>query len=262
MNLKMFTSLFILGTIIQKFVFSADSSSMATCIGAGLNCSSYCSQCFPGGWCVQDENGLNTGKCLCNYGWTGPLASYIKNTANPEWGKNRVTALNCATPCHYTYAVRNQACAADSLSAKCDPTVCESNQRGKCIDGVCQCCKGWSGVNAIYKNDRYNTDGVIFKCDKQCPYLGPGKQHPSCKPASVPSSCNSKCVLNDGKCNEKTGRCLCCEGWTGENAQFEDDGGISVAGYCNVYCPYVKTLDLCQRNLLCVNPDYIKRSAI
>ncbi|XP_065643194.1 multiple epidermal growth factor-like domains protein 11 [Hydra vulgaris] len=251
----------LIGTIFSKSSLCVDLIPLATCSGVGLLCASYCNQCFPGGWCIQ-ESDVNTGRCLCNYGWTGALSIYIKDTVDPGWGKNRITALNCNTPCHYTHALRNKTCAADPPKKLCNPTVCEINKHGKCVDGVCQCCKGWTGGYALYRNDYYYTDGVLFNCNISCPYLGLGVENPSCKPLPSPSLCNSKCIVNDGECDQKTGRCHCCEGWTGENAQFENDGRISVAGYCNVYCPYIKTSDANKRNWLCVNPDYIRRSIV
>ena len=97
---------FIKKIIEKKIEEKLNDISSAHCVGAGLVCADYCSQCFPGGWCVLDNSGKSTGKCLCNYGWTGAQANFKEDTNNLDWGMNRVVANDCNTPCHYTHNVK------------------------------------------------------------------------------------------------------------------------------------------------------------
>ncbi|XP_057308480.1 multiple epidermal growth factor-like domains protein 6 [Hydractinia symbiolongicarpus] len=223
------------------------------CDNVNLPCQ-HCDSCFPGGWCIKHPG--NQPKCLCNYGWTGPRAKWVPNTNDPAWGINRIRAENCLKPCHYTHHVRNKTCVAPTGDNQggCDPKC--GKYQGQCVNGKCQCCRGWSGPNGVYDTatGKYSAD----YCNKECPFLGAGIPNPTCKKANddVPA-CNPKCVKSDGKCLTN-GRCLCCLGWTGPHAEYVLSGhykGKIVADYCDVYCPYTSHT----HHKLCVNPDYVVR---
>lgn len=80
-------------------------------------------------------------------------------------------------------------------------------------------------------NEKYISPVIIFR-------------NPTCKKINndVPP-CDPKCERSEGKCLNN-GRCLCCLGWTGTNAEIIETGhnkGKIMADVCDVYCPYTLT---------------------
>ncbi|XP_032234699.1 protein draper isoform X2 [Nematostella vectensis] len=136
-------------------------------------CDPRCTR-FGQGTCRPD------GLCLCWWGWTGPNATYITTGSLT----NRIEALYCNEPCHYTHDHVNASCARipvpktcsvpsnSTPSIPCDKQCGAGVYHGKCLsDGRCLCWWGWTGPEACYVDGgTYNNRIIADYCNDACHY--------------------------------------------------------------------------------------------
>ena len=154
------------------------------------------------------------GECECFTGWSGEDR---RVPINPDEECNSASTCSAngrcssAGECTCYDGWNGKDC---SVPATSDPgsmiSICNSedhcNANGRCngITGTCICYKGWSGQNCSMQN---SADDV-----EPCARDSYGACLRTCES-------ETKCNAN-GRCNGKTGECLCYAGWSGEDCSI------------------------------------------